>query len=153
MENENDKTIVYQNMPNQMDSIKKLVSDDSPLGVQNEFWSPLGIDIPLADMREEDFKKVRLMTDLLFLYKQREVPQQYWDQMKVHETFTQNGETRHITQSYNSLWPALTLKIFLKMKRAVDALNLKQFTENRTLSTSILEERNQQQKKKKWGLI
>ena len=78
-------TKVYQTTSMTPDVIDRIVVDDSPAVLFDEFWAFMGSNIPVANIKEHDFKIILLMVRRQILNILERYPESKWDKIKVIE--------------------------------------------------------------------
>lgn len=76
---------IYQTTGLSPDIVDKMVIDDSPTILFDEFWPFLGVDIPVADIREVDFKTILLQVRRQIINILGRYPEDKWDKIKIIE--------------------------------------------------------------------
>ena len=76
---------VYQVTNLSPDLIDRVVIDDSPKILFDEFWPFMGVDIPIANIQEHDFKIIRLMARRQILNILERYCEKDWDKIAVIE--------------------------------------------------------------------
>lgn len=83
---------VYQTTGLSPDIVDKMVVDDSPQILWNEFWPFLGVDIPVANIEPADFKIILLQVRRQILNILERYPESKWDKIKIIEWELQAAE-------------------------------------------------------------
>lgn len=130
------------------DVIDRIVVDDSPTILYDEFWAFLGVDIPIANIQEHDFKIIRLMVrrqilNILERYKEDE-----WDKIMIVEyeyipqkdddgNLVMNGDKPVLIKRQKAVYRLVELinsldsKVYVKLCRARDGFTLNSLTVER----------------------
>jgi hypothetical protein len=76
---------IYQTTGLSPDIVDKMVVDDSPTVLFDEFWPFLGVDIPVANIEPADFKIILLQVRRQILNILERYPENKWDKIKIVE--------------------------------------------------------------------
>ena len=76
---------VYLTTSLQPDTIDRIVKDDSPAILFSEFWPFLGVDIPIANLKEHDFRRILLKVRRQILNILERYPEDEWDNIIIVE--------------------------------------------------------------------
>lgn len=167
--NENQTQRIYQTIALSPDIIDKTIVDDSPLILFDEFWPFMGVDIPLANIKELDFKIIRLMARQIALDILERVGEEDWDKAQIIEyelVKTKNGVEKKIKNIHRvvELLNKIDTKVYLKLCRAREGFTLNALTVQRSQIQQNIENRSipiptkpegettTQKKKSGWGL-
>lgn len=155
---------IYQTAVLTPDLISSLIMDDSPQILDNKFWQFLGVDIPVADIKEWDFKNILDFVDLEFINWLMNYPEELWESLAIVEYEDVNGKL--VPKRYYNLielWDSVRAKVYLKMCRAREGFTLKAVTESKTFIDERLRTMQHPlqpinadgtiKKKKRWGLF
>jgi len=160
--------VTYQTTVLTPTMVETLIKDDSPAILYDsenvQLWQFLGVDIPVADIREWDFKNIEDMIDLAFLNMLENYPESQHERVFVveYENMEVNGETKLVPvrkMKAIELWHAVRAKVYVKMCRARNGFTMRGLTESRQF---LKEETNapmfptmpvQAKKKKRWGIF
>ena len=128
---------VYQMSVLNASLVESLVKDDSPEMIENWLWSVFGVDIPVADIKDYDFKNILDMVDIELVNKLQNEAETNWDNLAVVEYVIDPETFEPKPVRYfliNDLWDSIRLKVYIKMCRSRDGMTFKGLTENRTIS-------------------
>jgi len=76
---------IYQMTALSPDIVDKIVIDDSPTILFDEFWPFLGVDIPVANIQPTDFKIILLQVRRQILNILERYSESKWDEIKIVE--------------------------------------------------------------------
>lgn len=130
-------SVTYQTAVLNPSLVETMVIDDSPQILWNKFWAFLGVDIPIADIKEWDFKNILDFVDIAVFEILEEYPEEQWENVVIieYETSTENGKTVKTpirAFKVSTLQNLLRAKTYLKMCRAREGFTLKSLTESRS---------------------
>lgn len=80
-----DTNKIYQTTAMSPDIVDKIVIDDSPTILFDEFWPFLGVDIPVANIQKSDFKIILLQVRRQILNILERYPEEMWDKIQIIE--------------------------------------------------------------------
>jgi len=148
---------IYQTTGLSPDIVDKMVIDDSPTILFDEFWPFLGVDIPIANIQPADFKIILLQVRRQILNILERYPENKWDKIQIIDYELQpkmdrNGNvvTRQIGTGENAriepvyvkqpkhvynlveLLNSMDAKVFAKLCRARDGFTLNALTVERS---------------------
>lgn len=151
MEEQETAPSYYQTAVLTPELVNTLVRDDSPPILSENFWTFLGVDIPVSVILSFDFKNILDMVDLEFINMLEEYPEDEWENVAIVEyqeriITTEDGEKikKMIpVKAYNLIetWQKMHDKTYLKMCRAREGFTLKRLTENRSIIEQDIKQR------------
>lgn len=140
---------VYMTTSLQPDVVDRIVVDDSPVTLYDEFWPFLGVDIPIANILKHDEKIIRLMARRQILNMLMRTHEGNWDKISIVEyenrpktdkkgQIIMIGKTpvmeRVVKSQYRlvELFNSIDSKVYMKLCRGRMGFTLNALTEERS---------------------
>lgn len=149
-----------------------IIKDDSPESVASTYWSILGIDIPISDIKDFDFDNILDFVVVEVVNQLRDNKEEIWDKLAIIEwKKVKNPETQKMEMVIKNRYPLINLldsvrfKAYVKMCRAREGFTFGGLTETRQkirreLTGSMVEQGYSQMQPtanppqgKRWGII